>query len=202
MRLTHLSSLEAEAIHVIREVAAECERPVLMFSGGKDSIVLAHLARKAFWPAPVPFPFLHIDTGHNFPETLVFRDAFVRERLIIRTVEESIRQGRVQEKKDSPTGRNALQSVTLVDAIHEHKFDVALGGARRDEEKARAKERFFSVRDKFGSWEPRAQRPELWSLFNARIDPGEHLRVFSLSNWTELDVWLYLRREKLPLPSL
>ena len=202
MRLSHLSALESEAIHTIREVAAECERPVLMFSGGKDSIVLAHLARKAFWPAPVPFPFLHIDTGHNFPETLAFRDAFVHERLIIRTVEESIRQGRVQEKKDSPTGRNSLQSVTLVDAIHEHKFDVALGGARRDEEKARAKERFFSVRDKFGSWDPRSQRPELWSLFNARIDPGEHLRVFPLSNWTELDVWLYLRREKLPLPSL
>jgi len=202
MDLSHLGALESEAVFTIREVAAECARPVLMFSGGKDSIVLAHLARKAFWPAPVPFPFLHIDTGHNFPETLAFRDSFVREPLIIRTVEESIRQGRVHEKKASSTGRNALQSVTLVDAIHEHRFDAALGGARRDEEKARAKERFFSVRDNFGSWDPRNQRPELWALFNARLDPGEHLRVFPLSNWTELDVWLYLRREKLPLPTL
>ena len=171
-------------------------------SGGKDSIVLAHLARKAFWPGPVPFPFLHIDTGHNFPETLAFRDEFVRERLLVRTVEESIRQGRVQEKKDSPTGRNALQSVTLVDAIHELRFDAALGGARRDEEKARAKERFFSVRDRFGSWDPRNQRPELWALYNARHDLGEHFRAFPLSNWTELDIWLYIQRENLPLPSL
>lgn len=204
-RLDHLSAIEAEAIFVIREVAAECERPVLMFSGGKDSIVLAHLARKAFSPGRIPFPFLHVDTGHNFPETLDFRDRFIADlgvELIVRTVEDSIRQGRAQEKKDSTAGRNALQSITLVDAIREFRFDAALGGARRDEEKARAKERFFSVRDKFGSWDPRNQRPELWSLYNARRDEGEHFRIFPLSNWTELDVWLYLKRERLPLPSL
>ena len=204
-RLSHLSAVEAEAIHVIREVAAEFERPVLMFSGGKDSIVMAHLARKAFAPGLVPFPFLHVDTGHNFPETLEFRDRYLADlqvRLIVRTVEDSIRAGRVVEKKDSPSGRNALQSVTLVDAIHEFRFDCALGGARRDEEKARAKERFFSVRDKFGAWDPRNQRPELWSLYNARRDEGEHFRVFPLSNWTELDIWQYIQRERLPLPSL
>ena len=204
-RLSHLSAVEAEAIHVIREVAAEFERPVLLFSGGKDSIVMAHLARKAFAPGPVPFPFLHVDTGHNFPETLDFRDRYLAElqvRLIVRTVEDSIRAGRVVEKKDSPSGRNSLQSVTLVDAIHEFRFDCALGGARRDEEKARAKERFFSVRDRFGAWDPRNQRPELWSLYNARRDEGEHFRVFPLSNWTELDIWQYIQRERLPLPSL
>jgi sulfate adenylyltransferase subunit 2 len=201
----HLSLLEAEAIYVIREVSAEFERPVLMFSGGKDSIVLAHLARKAFWPGVIPFPLLHIDTGHNFPETIAFRDEFAEDlqaRLIVRSVEDSIREGRVREERNSPSGRNALQSVTLLDAIAEFRFDAALGGARRDEEKARAKERFFSLRDTFGSWDPRNQRPELWSLYNARHDPGEHFRVFPLSNWTELDVWLYIRREKLPLPSL
>jgi sulfate adenylyltransferase subunit 2 len=204
-RLNHLSVIEAESIHVIREVAAEFERPVLLFSGGKDSIVLAHLARKAFAPGAIPFPLLHVDTGHNFPETIEFRDQFVRglnARLLVRSVEDSIRLGRVQEKKDSPTGRNSLQSVTLLDAIREFDFDAALGGARRDEEKARAKERFFSLRDKFCAWDPRNQRPELWSLFNARHEPGEHFRVFPLSNWTEMDVWLYIRREKLPLPSL
>src|SRR4051812_27300045 len=194
----HLSLLEAEAIHVIREVGAECERPVLMFSGGKDSIVLAHLARKAFWPGSIPFPLLHVDTGHNFPETIGFRDMFAEElkaRLIVRSVEDSIRQGRVREEKNSPTGRNSLQSVTLLDAIAEFRFDAALGGARRDEEKARAKERFFSLRDTFGSWDPRNQRPELWSLYNAKHNPGEHFRVFPLSNWTELDIWLYIRGE-------
>ncbi|MBN8734234.1 MAG: sulfate adenylyltransferase subunit CysD, partial [Acidobacteria bacterium] len=203
--LTHLAALEAESIHMIREVAAEFERPALMFSGGKDSIVLAHLARKAFAPGRVPFPLLHIDTGHNFPETLTFRDRFVRElpaQLIVRSVEDSIRSGRVEEKPGSPSGRNPLQSVTLLDAIREFQFDAALGGARRDEEKARAKERCFSLRDRFGAWEPRNQRPELWNLYNSRRDPGEHFRVFPLSNWTETDIWVYLRREALPLPSL
>ena len=203
--LSHLAWLEAEAIYVIREVTAECERPVLMFSGGKDSIVLAHLARKAFAPGSIPFPLLHVDTGHNFPETIEFRDRFIQALhadLIVRSVEDSIRLGRVQEQKDSPTGRNALQSVTLLDAIREFGFDAALGGARRDEEKARAKERVFSVRDPSGAWDPRSQRPELWSLFNTRHRPGEHLRVFPLSNWTELDVWHYIQREQLPLPSL
>ena len=204
-KLNHLSILEAEALQVIREVAAEFERPVLLFSAGKDSIVLAHLARKAFAPGRIPFPLLHVDTGHNFPETITFRDRFVGElnaRLLVRSVEDSIRVGRVQEKEDSSKGRNALQSATLLDAIREFNFDAALGGARRDEEKARAKERFFSLRDKFGAWDPRNQRPELWSLFNARHEPGEHFRVFPLSNWTEMDVWLYIRRERLPLPSL
>jgi sulfate adenylyltransferase subunit 2 len=203
--LSHLAALEAESIHMIREVAAEFERPVLMFSGGKDSIVLAHLARKAFAPGRIPFPLLHIDTGHNFPETLAYRDRFVNDlpaQLIVRSVEDSIRAGRVEEKPDSPSGRNPLQSVTLLDAIREFNFDAALGGARRDEEKARAKERCFSLRDRFGAWDPRNQRPELWSLYNSRRDPGEHFRVFPLSNWTETDIWVYLRREALPLPSL
>jgi sulfate adenylyltransferase subunit 2 len=203
--LSHLAWLEAEAIYVIREVTAECERPVLLFSGGKDSIVLAHLARKAFAPAPIPFPLLHVDTGHNFPETIDFRDRFalaLNADLLVRSVEDSIRLGRVQEQKNSPTGRNSLQSVTLLDAIREFGFNAALGGARRDEEKARAKERVFSVRAPSGAWEPRSQRPELWSLFNARHQSGEHLRVFPLSNWTELDVWHYIQRETLPLPSL
>jgi sulfate adenylyltransferase subunit 2 len=203
--LGHLAWLEAEAIYVIREVTAECERPVLLFSGGKDSIVLAHLARKAFAPAPIPFPLLHVDTGHNFPETIDFRDSFalaLNADLLVRSVEDSIRLGRVQEQKNSPTGRNSLQSVTLLDAIREFGFNAALGGARRDEEKARAKERVFSVRAPSGAWEPRSQRPELWSLFNARHQSGEHLRVFPLSNWTELDVWHYIQRETLPLPSL
>ena len=203
--LTHLKQLEHEAIFVLREVAAQFERPALLFSGGKDSIVMVHLALRAFYPASIPFPLLHIDTGHNFPETIAFRDMFteqIQARLIVRSVEDSIREGRVREEKNSPTGRNALQSVTLLDAIGEFRFDAALGGARRDEEKARAKERFFSLRDTFGSWDPRNQRPELWSLYNARHDAGEHFRVFPLSNWTELDIWLYIQREKLPLPSL
>ncbi len=203
--LDHLSVLESEAIFVIREVAAEFERPVLLFSGGKDSILLAHLARKAFAPGRIPFPLLHVDTGHNFPETLEFRDRYIRElgaELIVRTVEESIRLGRVKEESGIGASRNALQSVTLLDAIKEFRFDVALGGARRDEEKARAKERFFSVRDRFGAWDPRNQRPELWSLFNAQREPGQHFRAFPMSNWTELDVWTYIRREKLALPPL
>jgi sulfate adenylyltransferase subunit 2 len=204
-RLNHLSVLESEAIFVIREVASEFERPVLLFSGGKDSIILAHLARKAFAPGKIPFPLLHIDTGHNFPETIEFRDRYVAElgaTLIVRTVEASIRSGRVKEETGIGASRNALQSVPLLDAIQEFRFDVALGGARRDEEKARAKERFFSVRDRFGAWDPRNQRPELWSLFNAQREPGQHFRVFPMSNWTELDVWIYLRREGLALPSL
>lgn len=201
----HLRLLEAESIFVLREVAAEFERPVLLFSGGKDSIVIGHLARKAFWPAPIPFPFLHIDTGHNFPETLVFRDRWLTRigaELIVRSVEDSIRQGRVAEQKGRGASRNALQSVTLLDAIREFRFDCAIGGARRDEEKARAKERFFSFRDQFGQWDPRNQRPELWSLFNARKNPGEHIRAFPISNWTELDVWQYIGEQALELPSL
>lgn len=201
----HLANLEAEAIFVLREVAAEFERPVLMFSGGKDSIVLSHLARKAFWPGMPPFPLLHVDTGHNFPETLKYRDWWVGNigaRLIVRGVEDSIRAGRVAEPVGRNPSRNALQSVTLLDAIREFGFDAALGGARRDEEKARAKERFFSVRDGFGQWDPRNQRPELWSLYNSRRNPEEHFRVFPISNWTELDVWQYLMRERIPLPSL
>jgi sulfate adenylyltransferase subunit 2 len=205
VRTGHLKNLEAEGIFVLREVAAEFERPVLMFSGGKDSIVLSHLARKAFFPGRPPFPLLHVDTGHNFPETLEYRDWWVKEigaQLIVRSVEDSIRQGRVSEKTGPDASRNALQSVTLLDAIREFRFDAALGGARRDEEKARAKERFFSVRDGFGQWDPRNQRPELWSLYNSRRNAEEHFRVFPISNWTELDVWQYLREEGIPLPSL
>jgi sulfate adenylyltransferase subunit 2 len=197
--------LEAEAIFVLREVQAEFERPVLLFSGGKDSILISHLARKAFWPGPIPFPFMHIDTGHNFPETIEYRDQWIQSvgaTLIVRSVEDSIRMGRVTEQKGPDASRNALQSVTLLDAIEEFKFDVAIGGARRDEEKARAKERFLSLRDKFGQWDPKNQRPELWSMFNTRKNRDEHFRVFPISNWTELDVWLYLWREKIPLPSL
>jgi sulfate adenylyltransferase subunit 2 len=204
-RLSHLAHLEAESIFVLREVMAEFERPVLLFSGGKDSIVMSHLARKAFWPGRIPFPMLHIDTGHNFPETIEYRDRWVQQlgaKLIVRTVEESIRQGRVKEETGPGASRNALQSVTLLDAISEFQFDVALGGARRDEEKARAKERFFSLRDKWGHWDPRNQRPELWSLFNSRKEPGEHFRVFPISNWTELDVWAYIQQERIEMPSL
>lgn len=203
--LDHLRALESESIYVIREAAAQSRRPILLFSGGKDSIVLSHLARKAFWPAPLPFPLLHIDTGHNFGETLDFRDRFVRglgARLIIRTVQESIDRGRVRDEPGPEPSRNALQSVTLLDAIRELGCDAALGGARRDEEKSRAKERFFSLRDARGRWDPRAQRPELWMIFNGRKGPGEHFRVFPLSNWTELDVWQYIRREKLAVPAL
>jgi sulfate adenylyltransferase subunit 2 len=203
--LTHLQTLEAESIFVLREVAAEFERPVLLFSGGKDSIVISHLARKAFWPGPVPFPLMHIDTGHNFPETIDYRDrwiANIRARLIVRYVEDSIRSGRVAEQTGPNASRNSLQSVTLLDAIREFRFDCAIGGARRDEEKARAKERFFSLRDEFGQWDPRNQRPELWSLYNGRMNPGEHFRVFPISNWTELDVWQYLQRERIELPKI
>ena len=201
----HLQALENEAIHVFREVAAQFERPVLLFSGGKDSIVMAWLARKAFRPAPVPFPLLHIDTGHNFPEAIEFRDRFVEEtglELIVRYVQDSIDRGRVREEEGPQASRNALQTVTLLDAIRELGVDAALGGARRDEEKARAKERFFSHRDRFGQWDPRKQRPELWSLYNGLKNPGEHFRVFPLSNWTELDVWQYVHLEDVPIPAL
>ncbi len=201
----HLLSLEHEAVHVFREVAAQFERPVLLFSGGKDSIVMAWVARKAFHPAPIPFPLLHIDTGHNFPETIEFRDRFVEElgcELLVRYVQDSIDQGRVKEETGPEASRNALQTVTLLDALRELQVDAALGGARRDEEKARAKERFFSHRDRFGQWDPRNQRPELWSLYNGRKHPGEHFRVFPLSNWTEMDIWQYIHLEGIPIPSL
>jgi sulfate adenylyltransferase subunit 2 len=203
--LTHLQELEAESIFVIREVAAQFERPVLLFSGGKDSIVISHLARKAFWPARIPFPLMHIDTGHNFPETLEYRDRWIEKinaKLIVRSVEDSIRDGRATEEKGPNPSRNTLQTVTLLDALGEFKFDVAIGGARRDEEKARAKERFFSHRDEFGQWDPKNQRPELWNLFNGGKNMGEHFRVFPISNWTEMDVWQYIRREEIELPSL
>jgi sulfate adenylyltransferase subunit 2 len=203
--LDHLDELESESIFVIREVAAQFDRPVLLFSGGKDSILTSYLAKKAFYPARIPFPLLHIDTGHNFPETLEFRDRWVKPlgtRLIVRSVQESINQGRVVEEKGIYASRNALQTVTLLDAMREFRFDVAIGGARRDEEKARAKERFFSHRDEYGQWDPKNQRPELWNLFNGRKRIGEHFRVFPLSNWTELDVWLYIRREKIRIPDV
>jgi len=202
--LTHLEWLESEAIHILRETAAECRNAALLFSGGKDSIVLLRLAEKAFRPGPFPFPLLHVDTGHNFPEVIAFRDARaaeLRERLIVASVEESIRQGRVRLRTPEES-RNAHQSVTLLDAIREHGFDACIGGARRDEEKARAKERVFSLRDEFGQWNPKDQRPELWSLYNARVLPGQHLRVFPISNWTELDVWQYIARERLAVPSI
>ncbi len=205
MKLSHLKELESESIFVLREVAAQFERPVLLFSGGKDSIVVSHLARKAFWPAKIPFPLMHIDTGHNFPETITYRDEWVEHidaRLIVRSVQDSIDQGRVVEEKGVNASRNALQTVTLVDAIEELKFDCAIGGARRDEEKARAKERFFSHRDEFSQWDPKNQRPELWNLFNGRKAVGEHFRVFPISNWTEMDVWQYILQENIALPSL
>ncbi len=203
--LSHLRTLEAEAVHVMREVAAEFERPVLLFSGGKDSIVLLRLAEKAFRPAPFPFPVMHVDTGHNFPEAIEFRDrrvAELGERLIVASVEESIRSGRAVEQTGPRASRNTLQTVTLLDAIAEHGFDAAFGGARRDEERARAKERILSFRDEFGQWEPQRQRPELWSLYNGRIRKGEHARVFPISNWTELDVWQYIAEEGLEVPSI
>jgi sulfate adenylyltransferase subunit 2 len=203
--LTHLRTLEAEAIHIMREVAAELERPVLLFSGGKDSIVLVRIAEKAFRPAAFPFPLMHVDTGHNFPEVIDFRDRLVGrlgERLVIASVEESIRQGRVKEETGPRASRNQLQTVTLLDAIAEHDFDAAFGGARRDEERSRAKERIFSFRDEAGQWDPKSQRPELWSLYNGRHRKGEHVRVFPLSNWTELDIWQYIAEEKLEIPSI
>jgi sulfate adenylyltransferase subunit 2 len=200
----HLAWLESEAIHILREVAGQCANPVLLFSGGKDSLVLLRLAEKAFRPARFPFPLLHVDTGHNFPEVIAFRDrraAELGERLIVRSVADSIASGRVV-LRDPAESRNAHQAVTLTDAIDEFGFDACIGGARRDEEKARAKERIFSFRDAFGQWEPRRQRPELWELYNARVHPGEHVRVFPISNWTELDVWQYIGRERLEVPSI
>jgi sulfate adenylyltransferase subunit 2 len=203
--LTHLRNLESEAIHIMREVAAQFERPVLLFSGGKDSIVLLRLAEKAFRPARFPFPLMHVDTGHNFPEVIDYRDrrvAELGERLVVASVQESIDKGRVVEETGPRASRNRLQTVTLLDAIEEHGFDAAIGGARRDEEKARAKERVFSFRDDFGQWDPKAQRPELWNLYNGRIRKGEHVRVFPLSNWTELDVWQYIEEEGLEVPTI
>jgi len=203
--LSHLDELEAEAIHIMREVAAERERPVLLFSGGKDSIVLLRLAEKAFRPGRFPFPVMHVDTGHNFPEVIEFRDRRMEElgeRLIVASVQESIDKGRVADETGPRASRNQLQTTTLLDAIEEHGIDAAMGGARRDEERARAKERIFSFRDDFGQWNPRAQRPELWNLYNARIRKGEQIRVFPISNWTELDVWQYIARESLELPKI
>jgi sulfate adenylyltransferase subunit 2 len=203
--ISQLRALESEAIHVIREVAAELERGVLLFSGGKDSAVLLHLARKAFWPAALPFPVMHVDTGHNFPEVLAYRDQMVADmgaRLVVASVQDSIDNGRVSEESGPRASRNRLQSVTLLDAIEEHGFKAAFGGARRDEERARAKERILSFRDDFGQWDPKAQRPELWNLYNGFVKPGEHVRVFPLSNWTELDVWEYIRAEGILLPSI
>jgi sulfate adenylyltransferase subunit 2 len=200
----HLGWLESESIHILREVAGQCANPALLFSGGKDSLVLLRLAEKAFRPGPFPFPLLHIDTGHNFPEVIEFRDARVRElgeRLIVRTIDDSIANGRVV-LRHAEESRNRHQSVTLLDAINEFGFDACIGGARRDEEKARAKERIFSFRDAFGQWDPKSQRPELWTLYNARVHPGENVRVFPISNWTELDVWQYIARERLRVPSL
>jgi len=201
----YLSELESESIYVLREAAAQFERVALLFSGGKDSIVLSYLARKAFAPAGIPFPLLHIDTGHNFPATLSYRDEWVKKidaRLIIRTVQDSIDQGRVEEEKGYNASRNLLQTVTLLDTIEELKLDACLGGARRDEEKSRAKERFFSHRDEFGQWNPKNQRAELWDLFNGKKNAGENFRVFPLSNWTELDIWQYIKQEQIPMPAL
>ena len=203
--LTHLKELEAESIYVLREVAAQFENPVLLFSGGKDSIVCYHLARKAFYPGNVPFPLMHIDTGHNFSELYEFRDELIEEtqgRLIVASVQQSIDEGKVTEEKGINASRNKLQTTTLLDAIEDHKFDCAMGGARRDEEKARAKERFFSHRDDFGQWDPKNQRPELWNLFNGKKHFGEHFRVFPISNWTEMDIWQYILSENIKIPSL
>ncbi len=204
-QLSQLDQLEAEAIFILRETAAQFENPALLFSGGKDSIVMAWLARKAFWPARMPFPLVHIDTGHNFVETMTYRDEFVdliRATLVVGSVQESIDAGRVVEEKGPNASRNKLQTVTLLDTIEKNQYDACLGGGRRDEEKARAKERFFSHRDDFGQWDPKNQRPELWNLFNGRKNPGEHFRIFPLSNFTEMDIWMYIEREKIPLPSI
>lgn len=203
--LSHIQELEAEAIYIMREVAAQFERPALMFSGGKDSIVMVHLAIKAFYPAKIPFPLIHIDTGHNFSETITYRDELVKSigaRLIVGYVQDAIDQGKVYEETGFSASRNMLQTVTLLDTINEYKIEAALGGGRRDEEKARAKERFFSHRDEFGQWNPKNQRPELWNIFNGKMKNGEHFRVFPLSNWTELDVWQYILHEKINMPSL
>jgi sulfate adenylyltransferase subunit 2 len=203
--LTHLKALEAESVHIIREVAAEFERPVLLFSGGKDSIVMLHLAQKAFWPARIPFPVMHIDTGQNFDEVIEYRDRRVANlglKLVVASVQESIDTGRVVEQTGPRASRNRLQTTTLLDAIEAHRFDAAFGGARRDEEKARAKERVYSFRDEFGQWDPKHQRPELWHLYNGRINTGEHIRVFPLSNWTELDIWQYIAEEDIEMPSI
>lgn len=203
--VSHLKQLESEAIFVLRETAAQFDRPALLFSGGKDSIVMTHLARKAFWPAKIPFPLVHVDTGHNFRETIVYRDKLVKElgaNLIVGSVQKAIDDGRVVEETGLNASRNFLQIQTLLDCLEEGQYDAALGGGRRDEEKARAKERFFSHRDEFGQWDPKNQRPELWNIFNGKMNPGEHFRIFPLSNWTEMDVWQYLRQEEVPLPSL
>lgn len=204
-RINHLDQLESEALFVLREVAAQFDNPVMLFSGGKDSIVMAHLAYKAFHPARLPFPLLHVDTGHNFPETIEYRDKFVSEigaRLFVALVQDSINEGKVTEETGPFASRNSLQTVTLLDALEEGQYDSALGGGRRDEEKARAKERFFSHRDGFGQWDPKNQRPELWNIFNGRKNHGEHFRVFPLSNWTEMDIWQYIKRENIEIPSL
>ena len=203
--LTHLKELESESIYVLREVFAQFQNPAILFSGGKDSIVVTHLARKAFHPAKIPFPLVHIDTGHNFPETMEFRDNLVKElgaKLIVGSVQKSIDEGRAADEKGKNASRNAIQTVTLLDTIEEHQFDACIGGARRDEEKARAKERFFSHRDEFGQWDPKNQRPELWNIFNGKHQFGEHFRVFPLSNWTEMDVWQYILSENISIPSL
>jgi sulfate adenylyltransferase subunit 2 len=203
--LTHLRELESESIFVLREVAAQFENPVMLFSGGKDSIVMFHLARKAFWPAKVPFPLLHVDTGHNFPETIEFRDSLVAEtgvQLIVGSVQDAIDKGQSVEEKGFNASRNALQTVTLLNSLEEGKYDAAMGGGRRDEEKARAKERFFSHRDEFGQWDPKNQRPELWNIFNGRKVMGEHFRVFPISNWTEMDIWQYILAEDIQIPML
>lgn len=203
--LSHLQQLESESIFVLREVAAQFEKPVLLFSGGKDSIVMTYLARKAFYPACIPFPLLHIDTGHNFQETLDFRDAFANQmevKVLVRKVQDSINSGRAVEERQINGSRNVLQTITLLDALSEFGFDVALGGGRRDEEKARAKERFFSFRDEFGQWDPKNQRPEIWTLLNGKKRKGEHFRAFPLSNWTELDIWQYIAQENISIPSL
>jgi len=203
--ITHLKQLESEAIYVLRETAAQFEKPVLLFSGGKDSIVMAHLARKAFWPAKLPFQLLHVDTGHNFPETIEFRDKYVAElgaELVVGSVQKAIDEGKVAEEKGARASRNGLQTVALLEALEEGQYDAALGGGRRDEEKARAKERFFSHRDAFGQWDPKNQRPELWNIFNGRKHHGEHFRVFPLSNWTEMDIWQYIKAENIELPHL